>query len=76
MPYLQCFSPCILTQGIALCTVTCPLLSACCHSPPCPTGDVGRVSVAELSWGDADQITAVDPPFDYIVGTDVVSVAR
>ncbi|KAG9131805.1 hypothetical protein Leryth_009527 [Lithospermum erythrorhizon] len=32
----------------------------------------GSIKVAELSWGDADHIKAVDPPFDYIIGTDVV----
>ncbi|CAL5340562.1 unnamed protein product [Camellia sinensis] len=32
----------------------------------------GSIQVAELSWGNVDQIKAVDPPFDYIIGTDVV----
>ncbi|XAR60016.1 hypothetical protein NMG60_11033239 [Bertholletia excelsa] len=32
----------------------------------------GSVQVAELNWGDMDQIQAVGPPFDYIIGTDVV----
>ncbi|KAL6204873.1 hypothetical protein ACLB2K_022140 [Fragaria x ananassa] len=32
----------------------------------------GSVQVAELSWGNEDHIRAVDPPFDYIIGTDVV----
>lgn len=33
----------------------------------------GSIKVAELNWGDEDQIKAVEPPFDYIIGTDVVS---
>lgn len=33
----------------------------------------GSVQVAELSWGNEDHIRAVDPPFNYIIGTDVVS---
>ncbi|KAL6566838.1 hypothetical protein OROMI_015242 [Orobanche minor] len=32
----------------------------------------GSIQVAELNWGDTDHIRAVDPPFDYIIGTDVV----
>lgn len=32
----------------------------------------GSIQVAELDWGNEDHIKAVDPPFDYIVGTDVV----
>lgn len=34
----------------------------------------GSIQVAELDWGNEDQIKAVDPPFDYIIGTDVVSL--
>lgn len=34
----------------------------------------GSVKVAELQWGDESHIKAVGPPFDYIIGTDVVSV--
>ncbi|XP_054811580.1 uncharacterized protein LOC129312850 isoform X2 [Prosopis cineraria] len=34
----------------------------------------GSVKVSELQWGDRDHIRAVDPPFDYIIGTDVVYV--
>lgn len=33
----------------------------------------GSMQVAELSWGNDDHISAVCPPFDYIIGTDVVS---
>lgn len=33
----------------------------------------GSIKVAELSWGNEDDIRAVGPPFDYIIGTDVVS---
>ncbi|KAL0436386.1 UNVERIFIED_CONTAM: hypothetical protein Sradi_0346500 [Sesamum radiatum] len=32
----------------------------------------GSIEVAELNWGDEDHIRAVEPPFDYIIGTDVV----
>ncbi|CAB4313231.1 unnamed protein product [Prunus armeniaca] len=32
----------------------------------------GSIEAAELSWGDRDHIRAVGPPFDYIIGTDVV----
>ncbi|KAJ6670381.1 S-ADENOSYL-L-METHIONINE-DEPENDENT METHYLTRANSFERASES SUPERFAMILY PROTEIN [Salix viminalis] len=32
----------------------------------------GSIQVAELDWGNEDHIRAVDPPFDYIIGTDVV----
>ncbi|CAI9104983.1 OLC1v1003789C1 [Oldenlandia corymbosa var. corymbosa] len=32
----------------------------------------GSIEVAELNWGNEDHIKAVDPPFDYILGTDVV----
>ncbi|KAL8496537.1 hypothetical protein ACS0TY_020292 [Phlomoides rotata] len=32
----------------------------------------GSIKATELDWGNADHIRAVDPPFDYIIGTDVV----
>ncbi|XP_022862166.1 protein N-lysine methyltransferase METTL21A isoform X5 [Olea europaea var. sylvestris] len=32
----------------------------------------GSIQVAELNWGNADHIRAVVPPFDYIIGTDIV----
>ncbi|XP_076913091.1 uncharacterized protein LOC143571594 isoform X1 [Bidens hawaiensis] len=32
----------------------------------------GSMTAAELSWGNHDHIRALDPPFDYIIGTDVV----
>ncbi|KAF2300639.1 hypothetical protein GH714_014876 [Hevea brasiliensis] len=32
----------------------------------------GSIKAAELDWGNQDHIRAVDPPFDYIIGTDVV----
>ncbi|XP_031286241.1 protein-lysine methyltransferase METTL21D isoform X1 [Pistacia vera] len=32
----------------------------------------GSIQVAELDWGNDDHIRAVTPPFDYIIGTDVV----
>ncbi|XP_027909151.1 protein N-lysine methyltransferase METTL21A isoform X1 [Vigna unguiculata] len=34
----------------------------------------GSIKVAELQWGDESHIKAVGPPFDYIIGTDVVYV--
>ncbi|MFS7915897.1 putative lysine methyltransferase, S-adenosyl-L-methionine-dependent methyltransferase [Helianthus anomalus] len=33
---------------------------------------IGSIIAAELSWGNDDHIRALDPPFDYIIGTDVV----
>lgn len=32
----------------------------------------GSIQVAELNWGNMDHVKAVGPPFDYIIGTDVV----
>ncbi|XP_010532292.1 PREDICTED: protein-lysine methyltransferase METTL21D [Tarenaya hassleriana] len=32
----------------------------------------GSLEVAELDWGNEVHIKAVEPPFDYIIGTDVV----
>ncbi|XP_052488171.1 uncharacterized protein LOC105774269 isoform X2 [Gossypium raimondii] len=32
----------------------------------------GSIKVAELDWGNEDHIKAVGPPFDYVIGTDVV----
>lgn len=37
------------------------------------TDSVGSITVAELDWGNKEHIKAVGPPFDYIIGTDVVS---
>lgn len=34
----------------------------------------GSIQVEELDWGNKDHIKAVGPPFDYIIGTDVVSL--
>lgn len=34
----------------------------------------GSIEVAELDWGNQQHIAAVDPPFDYIIGTDIVYV--
>jgi len=34
----------------------------------------GSIQVAELDWGNQHHIAAVDPPFDYIIGTDIVYV--
>ncbi|GJM87360.1 hypothetical protein PR202_ga03307 [Eleusine coracana subsp. coracana] len=36
------------------------------------SGSLGSITVAELDWGNKDHIEAVVPPFDYIIGTDVV----
>ncbi|XP_071711661.1 uncharacterized protein [Rutidosis leptorrhynchoides] len=33
---------------------------------------IGSITAAELSWGNIDHIRALDPPFDFIIGTDVV----
>lgn len=35
-------------------------------------GPIGSVEVAELDWGNQQQAETLNPPFDYIVGTDVV----
>ncbi|KAF8039480.1 hypothetical protein BT93_B1876 [Corymbia citriodora subsp. variegata] len=32
----------------------------------------GSIQVAELDWGNMEHIKAVHPPFDFIIGTDVV----
>ncbi|XP_022680534.1 protein N-lysine methyltransferase METTL21A isoform X2 [Setaria italica] len=36
------------------------------------SGSIGSITVAELDWGNKEHIKAVEPPFDYIIGTDVV----
>lgn len=36
----------------------------------------GSIKVSELQWGDESHVKAVGPPFDYIIGTDVVSVKQ
>lgn len=33
---------------------------------------LGSIQVVELDWGNEDHIKSVGPPFDYIIGTDVV----
>ncbi|KAI5084501.1 hypothetical protein GOP47_0000670 [Adiantum capillus-veneris] len=35
-------------------------------------GSLGTVEVVELNWGDEAQIKALKPPFDYIIGSDIV----
>ncbi|KAH7296633.1 hypothetical protein KP509_26G031500 [Ceratopteris richardii] len=35
-------------------------------------GSLGTIEVMELNWGDEDQIKALKPPFDYIIGSDIV----
>ncbi|XP_022140387.1 protein N-lysine methyltransferase METTL21A [Momordica charantia] len=37
-----------------------------------PSDSFGSISAAELDWGNEDHIKAVGPPFDFIIGTDVV----
>uniref|UniRef100_A0A1D1Y8X0 Methyltransferase-like protein 21D n=1 Tax=Anthurium amnicola TaxID=1678845 RepID=A0A1D1Y8X0_9ARAE len=32
----------------------------------------GSIHVAELDWGNQEHVKAVSPPFDYIIGTDIV----
>ncbi|XP_010689122.2 uncharacterized protein LOC104902890 isoform X2 [Beta vulgaris subsp. vulgaris] len=32
----------------------------------------GSIKVVELDWGNKDHIQAVDPPYDFVIGTDVV----
>ncbi|KAJ1384071.1 hypothetical protein SESBI_42858 [Sesbania bispinosa] len=40
-----------------------------------PKGEsFGSIKVLELQWGDKSHIKAVNPPFDYIIGTDVWSL--
>lgn len=34
------------------------------------------MTAAELSWGNHDHIRALEPPFDYIIGTDVVCLTK
>ncbi|XP_020693592.1 protein N-lysine methyltransferase METTL21A isoform X2 [Dendrobium catenatum] len=36
------------------------------------SASLGSIEVAELDWGNEDHIRAVCPPFDYIIGTDIV----
>ncbi|XP_072975117.1 uncharacterized protein [Typha angustifolia] len=36
------------------------------------SASIGSIEVAELDWGNQEHIKAVGPPFDYIIGTDVV----
>ncbi|XP_057865530.1 uncharacterized protein LOC131073157 isoform X2 [Cryptomeria japonica] len=36
----------------------------------------GSIQVAELDWGNELHIAAADPPFDYIIATDVVYAER
>eukprot|EP00249_Psilotum_nudum_P017846 c26521_g1_i3 orf=415-1380(-) len=35
-------------------------------------GPLGTIEVAELDWGNQQHIISVEPPFDYIVGTDIL----
>jgi predicted nicotinamide N-methyase len=37
-------------------------------------GSIGNVEVAELDWGNNAHAAALEPPFDYIIGTDVVYI--
>ncbi|KAG6523015.1 hypothetical protein ZIOFF_020174 [Zingiber officinale] len=42
-------------------------------NPDSGSASFGCITVAELDWGNEDHIRAVEPPFDFILGTDVVS---
>lgn len=35
-------------------------------------GSLGTIEIAELDWGNQQQARALNPPFDYIIGTDIV----
>ncbi|KAK9153899.1 hypothetical protein Sjap_001379 [Stephania japonica] len=39
----------------------------------CDVVSTDQVEVVELDWGNQEHIKAVDPPFDFIIGTDVIS---
>ncbi|KAG6466574.1 protein N-lysine methyltransferase METTL21A-like isoform X1 [Zingiber officinale] len=41
-------------------------------NPDSGSASFGCITVAELDWGNEDHIRAVEPPFDFILGTDVV----
>ncbi|KAK8962121.1 hypothetical protein KSP40_PGU000584 [Platanthera guangdongensis] len=38
----------------------------------CRAVGFGSIEAAELYWGNEDHIKAVSPPFDYIIGTDIL----
>ncbi|KAI4373554.1 hypothetical protein MLD38_011670 [Melastoma candidum] len=42
------------------------------QTDPAVAESFGSIQVAELDWGNEKHIEAADPPFDYIIGTDVV----
>nr|GEU60012.1 hypothetical protein [Tanacetum cinerariifolium] len=33
---------------------------------------IRSITAAELSWGNSDHIRVLDPPFDFIIGTDII----
>ncbi|MCO5576865.1 hypothetical protein L7F22_030686 [Adiantum nelumboides] len=37
-----------------------------------PNSQSGKVKIAQLYWGNSNQIAAFKPPFDFIIATDVV----
>ncbi|MCO5606977.1 hypothetical protein L7F22_061168 [Adiantum nelumboides] len=37
-----------------------------------PNSQSGKVKIAQLYWGNSNQIAALKPPFDFIIATDVV----
>ncbi|XP_074561747.1 uncharacterized protein LOC141818056 [Curcuma longa] len=41
-------------------------------NPDSGSASFGCITVVELDWGNEDHIRAVEPPFDFILGTDVV----
>lgn len=46
--------------------------SASLKTPGMPPSFAGKVKVAQLYWGNLNQIEALKPPFDFILATDVV----
>eukprot|EP00250_Pteridium_aquilinum_P006140 c16113_g1_i2 orf=68-754(+) len=39
-----------------------------------PPSSLGKVKISQLYWGNAAQIAALKPPFDFIIATDVVYI--
>ncbi|CAA7398990.1 unnamed protein product [Spirodela intermedia] len=36
------------------------------------SASIGSIQVAELDWGNEEHVKAIDPPVDFIIGTDIV----
>ena len=45
------------------------IVAHCAGKSPLP---LGKVKITQLYWGNATQIAALKPPFDFIIATDVV----